>query len=387
MRLRDHPYRFSLVLLATLGLLALDLCQRGATPLPPQPRAVLGKEHPPALHLQAQGHIPMPPNAAAAHASALLAMPKDSPAVLTAFWFAGDRESAPNVQIAAAQFDRASQRWSAPRYLVNRHAVGKELGFGLRRLGNPVAWIDAHKRIHLFVVATGLGGWSAGRILHLRQKGGNQALDALEFESLGVLPLSWLWNTSFLVRTAPLPLEDGGMLLPAYFELGIKYPVALRLDREGRYLGMQRLSRRGHLLQPALLPISPTRWLAPMRNKASEFRVAVAQTNDGGKTWNDLPNLPLHNPDSSIAALNLNSGQSLLVLNNTPQGRHLLDLYESRNGLEWQLAHPLRHGTPGQEFSYPAIAWADGSVWISYTDERQRIAWLRFGPEDGSKSR
>lgn len=386
MRLREHPCRYGLALLATLGLLALDFYQRGALPFPPPARAVLGEAHLPALQLQAQGHIPMPPDTAAAHASALLAMPEDSHAILTAFWFAGDRESAPNVQIAAAQFDRASQRWSAPRYLVNRHAVGKELGFGLRRLGNPVAWMDRHKRIHLFVVATGLGGWSAGRILHLRQKGRGQTVDALEFESLGVLPLSWLWNTSFLVRTAPLPLEDGGMLLPAYFELGIKYPVALRFDREGRYLAMQRLSRRGHLLQPALLPISPTRWLALMRNKASEFRVAVAQTDDGGKTWNDLPNLALHNPDSSIAALNLNPHQHLLVLNNTPDGRHLLHLYQSANGLDWQQAHSLRHGVPGQEFSYPAIAWADGSVWISYTDERRRIAWLRFGPEDGRKA-
>ena len=60
---------------------------------------------PQALRLQpsARGSIPMPPDAAAAHASNLLAMPTADAAMLTAFWFAGDRESAPNVQIAASR--------------------------------------------------------------------------------------------------------------------------------------------------------------------------------------------------------------------------------------------------------------------------------------------
>ena len=58
---------------------------------------------------------------------------------------------------------------------------------------------------------------------------------ALAFEPVRVLPLSWWWNTSFLVRNAPLPLADGGMVLPAYFEIGVKYPVALRFDAAGNF--------------------------------------------------------------------------------------------------------------------------------------------------------
>ena len=51
--------------------------------------------------LQAAGRIPMPANAPAAHASTLLAMPADHPAALQAYWFAGSRESGPDVQIAS----------------------------------------------------------------------------------------------------------------------------------------------------------------------------------------------------------------------------------------------------------------------------------------------
>ena len=81
----------------------------------------------------ARGTIPMPLGVPAAHASVLVAMPAGDSAALTAFWFAGDRESAPNVQIAASRFDRALQTWSPAQMVVNRHAMGAQLGFGVTR--------------------------------------------------------------------------------------------------------------------------------------------------------------------------------------------------------------------------------------------------------------
>ena len=42
----------------------------------------------------------MPANTPAAHASTLLALPASHPSALLAFWFAGTRESAADVQIA-----------------------------------------------------------------------------------------------------------------------------------------------------------------------------------------------------------------------------------------------------------------------------------------------
>jgi predicted neuraminidase len=202
-----------------------------------------------ALVRQAGGAIPMPANTPAAHASSLLALPPTHAAALMAFWFAGARESAPDVQIAASQFDRASGRWTPARFVLNRQDLGDGLGFAVRRLGNPVAWLDPQGRIHLFVVATGLGGWAAARIVHLRQRGGSD-LAQLSFAPVQVLPLGWLWNTSFLVRNAPLPLADGGMVLPVHFELGIKYPLALRFDAAGRYLGAERMASRATCCRP-----------------------------------------------------------------------------------------------------------------------------------------
>jgi len=250
----------------------------------------------------------MPAGMAAAHASTLLPLPASHAAALMVFWFSGDRESGPNVQIAASQYDRATRQWSAARFVVNRFAMGGQLGYGVRRLGNPVAWMDGHGRIHLFVVATGGGGWAASRVLHLRQSSAANSLQELAFEPVRALPLSWLWNTSFLVRNAPLALADGGMVLPVHFELGIKYPTALRFDSEGNFKGMVRVSQRPYMLQPALVMQSPTQWLAVMRDERPKGKIGVAHTVDGGQHWNDLPDLALDNPDAAVAGLGLGPG-------------------------------------------------------------------------------
>ena len=366
-------------MLACAVLIVLELGQRtGVPPLaqaawPPEV-AVRGST----LTRIAHGRIPMPVGTPAAHASSLLALPSSHPATLMAFWFAGTRESAADVQIAASQFDRATQQWSEAHVVVNREALGEQLGFGVRRLGNPVAWLDAQGRIHLFVVATGLGGWAAARIVHLRQSQSGQALDELSFATVRVLPLSWLWNTSFLVRNAPLALSDGGIVLPVHFELGIKYPVALRFDSSGEFMGLVRISGRRHLLQPTLVPVSASSWLALMRDQRPQGKVAMAQTSDSGQNWVDLPDLALDNPDASVAGLALGPGRMLLAHNSSPHDRTLLDLSASTDGRHWVLARALAHGSGADEYSYPALAWADDSLWVSYTDQRKAIAWQRL---------
>lgn len=381
MRLSHLPgQRIVFALLGCAILLVLDLAQRDKAP--PSASAIwpalqAASASNPLMRL-AQGHIPMPDKTPAAHASSLLALPTGQPSVLVAFWFAGTRESAADVQIAASNFDRATQQWSAARFVVNRQAMAQSLGFGVRRLGNPVAWLDAGGRIHLFVVATGLGGWAASRIVHLRQHNAAQNFENLSFDVVRVLPLSWLWNTSFLVRTAPLQLKDGGMLLPVHFELGVKYPVALRFDAGGEFKGMTRISNRTPLLQPTLLALDASHWLALMRDQRPVHKIAVAQTTDGGQTWSDAADLALDNPNAAVAALALAPGRLLLAHNSLPHSRAVLDLSGSADGQHWSLLQALAHGTDPDEYSYPALTWADGSLWLSYTDQRRSIAWQRF---------
>ena len=381
--LRSVYLRVLFALLASCALMGLDLWQRPPSPtiasaLWPAPEAVADLA---TLRVVDRGPIPMPAGMAAAHASTLLAMPPDHAAALTVFWFSGDRESGPNVQIAASQYLRATRQWTPARFVVNRFAMGARLGFGIRRLGNPVAWMDGLGRINLFVVATGGGGWAASRVLHLRQASQGNGVEALAFEPVRVLPLSWLWNTSFLVRNAPLPLADGGMVLPVHFELGFKYPAALRFDREGRFLGLVRMSSRPYLLQPALVMQSPTQWLALTRDERPHGKVGVAQTTDGGRHWSDLPDLALDNPDAAVAGLGLHPGQMLLAHNSSIASRGTLDLSRSADGRTWARVQTLEHGAADDEFSYPALLWMEDGLWVSYTVDRQRLAWAHLQPD------
>jgi len=371
------PARALGVLAWALGALLIELLVRGPIPRAAQAVWPLGSVAVDKAAgdwvLHSAGRIPMPASMPAAHASSLLALPPSQPIAVQAYWFAGSRESGPDVQIVVSDFERATRQWTAPRVVVNRHEAGRALGFGLRRLGNPVAWRDAQGRTHLFVVATGLGGWAASRILQLRQDAPGQA-----FAPLRVLPLSWLWNISHLVRAMPLPLADGGMVLPAYFELGIKYPVALRFDARGEFRGLVRMSQRRDLLQPTLLALSSTHWLALLRDNRADRQLRAVQTIDGGQTWEDLPDPGLANPDASIAALALRPGEMLLAHNPGRASRGQLVLSASADGLNWRVVSALAAGRDDEEYSYPALTWADDSLWVSYTAQRRAIAWQRF---------
>jgi predicted neuraminidase len=374
--------RLLLAGIALTAVVLIDLAQRSAPPATARAAIPtwLQQTGKPAWHRVGVGSIPMPAATPSAHASNLLVMPPEASSALTAFWFAGAREGAPDVQIAASQFDRTSQQWVAARFVLKREVQAEQLGYGIRRFGNPVSWRDASGRIHLFVVATGLGGWAAGRVLHTVQTSVADRLEMMEFTPLRVLPLSWLWNISHLVRGAPLPLHDGGMLLPAYFEMGVKYPVALRFDRKGEFVGMERMSQRSYLLQPTIVTTSPTDWVALLRDTRPDGRVGVVRSQDSGAHWADAESLQLVNPDAAVAAVTLAPGQHVLVHNSSPHSRSALDLSVSGDGLAWTRLAPLESGTDADEYSYPALAWADHSLWISYTDHRRQIAWQRFSP-------
>ena len=50
------------------------------------------------------------------------------------------------------------------------------------------------------------------------------------------------------------------------------------------------------------------------------------------------------------------------------------------DGLQWTLQQTLAKGAEEAEFSYPALAWADDALWISYTVGRATLSWQRFAP-------
>ena len=332
------------------------------------------------LELEASGLIPQPQDAPAAHASNLLALPHDPEYALAAFWFAGTQEAAPDVGIAMSLWSRTQSAWTPAVRVVDRGAAGTALGKGILRIGNPVAWLDSQQRLHLFVVGTGLGGWAASRVLHLRQSQAQVPLNPTQpgLEVVGQLPLGWLWNLSHLVRHAPLPLEDGGMVLPMYFELGAKYPVFAWFNADGEFQGMRTFTGKPQTLQPALIALNGDNWLALLRTQANEGHIGVLSASQAGRHWQQQADLPLSNDDSAVAAVRLPDGRFVMLRNPAERGRSQLLLHLSTDGLNWSEPQVLESGVVGSEYSYPALSWADDRLWLSYTHLRQGIAWQRW---------
>jgi len=114
-----------------------------------------------------------------------------------------------------------------------------------------------------------------------------------------------------------------------------------------------------------------------MRDAGPNGQIRVAKTHNGGRHWTDGGELALDNPDSSVATLSIGD-QHLLVYNPLKAGRHVLDLAAMQDEQRWVTIAHLAQGSTAREFSYPAIAMADGHLWLSYTEDRKFIVWQRF---------
>jgi predicted neuraminidase len=311
--------------------------------------------------------IPMPAGVPSAHASTLAALPDGQ---MVAFWWAGSRESGPDVKVYGSRL--AHGQWGPSREMVSRESLGAALGFGVRRIGNPVAWSDRNGKVHLYVVATGLGGWAASRIVHLVSTDRGET-----FGVLRVLPMSPLFNTSVLIRTTPVALADGGWWLPVYFELGIKYPMLMAFDDKGDPRWLSRIGSRITTLQPAVVATSATEAHAWMRDASDEQKVQHAVSHDAGASWEDQPPLEIANQSSSVAAYRLTRGGMIMLHNYIRQGgsaRNVLRLSLSNDARSWKHMLDVVQGKTDEEFSYPALQQVGNELHITYTSRRQAIA-------------
>jgi predicted neuraminidase len=311
--------------------------------------------------------LPTPPNAPMAHSSAMTPLPGGR---MAAFWWAGSRESGPDVKVYASHWN--GETWAQPWEVASRESLSAALGYGVRRVGNPVAWASPEGHLNLFVVATGLGGWAASRVVQMVSDDQGKS-----FTVKRVLPMSPLFNTSMLVRTTPVGLADGGWLLPAYFEMGIKYPLMLAFDQNGDPRWISRIGSRITTLQPTIVPFSPSEVHAWMRDASREQRVQHARSNDGGVNWDDLPALSLPNQSTSLSALRLSNGSIALLHNHVLPGgsdRNVLRLSTTNDGRHWTHVTDIAHGSAGEEFSYPDLHQVGDELHITYTSRREAIA-------------
>jgi predicted neuraminidase len=292
------------------------------------------------------------------HAASLVEL---SDGRIRAFWFAGSREGAEDVEIRSAVFDPAKNLWGPEHSIANREDTQRSLLRYVKKLGNPVAQRASDGTLRLFYVTVSLGGWAGSSITAITSND-----DGVTWSPARRLITSPFINISTLIKSTPFLYSDGTMGLPVYHEFIGKFGELLRIKNNGRInssgeiIDKQRLSSGKSTLQPVMLIKNPQQALVLMRRSgASPKRVIATTTDDAGQHWSVPTKNALANPDAAISGVVLPDGRILVVLNNIEEGRDALSLVVSADGgATWKTVYQLedQRGQPTEPARYMQAA-------------------------------
>ena len=137
--------------------------------------------------------------------------------------------------------------------------------------------------------------------------------------------------------------------------------------------------------------IQPTLWESEPGNVHMLVRttggvIARSDSKDFGKTWSEIKKTDLPNPNSGIDLARITDGTLVLAYNPDDENwgsRAPLSLIMSYdNGKNWTDKIDIATGKKKDEYSYPAIvSWGD-SVAVTYTYNRQKIAFWKGSKKD-----
>jgi len=321
---------------------------------------------------QAQ-HIPNA-DKPSSHSATVATLPSGN---LIAFWFAGSREGAKDVQIMQSYFDAARQQWSPPKGVLNVVRLGADLGRYIGKLGNPLVLVHPNGRIWLLFVTVSYGGWAGS------------SLNLMVSEDMGKtwgkpkrLVSSPFINVSTLVRNTAYALRDGSVVVPVYHEFAAQFPELLRLSADGEVVEKVRMHGHGGGIQPSLVQGKGKEMYAFMRSGShtKAWRVLRLKSENDGQSWQDFAITELPNPNSAQIVAKVDKKLWIWVGNHDSHNRRNLTLAVSHD-LEkpWRVVYAFERGESGDAFSYPAITQGHDGTWhLLYTYRRQWIKHVRF---------
>lgn len=188
------------------------------------------------------------------------------------------------------------------------------------------------------------------------------------------------------VRCKPIILSNGTWLAGASNEQGLWNTFFDRSEDNGAtwqstsYVELDRKEITGKgIIQPTIWETSPGEVHALLRSTSSV--VCRTDSKDYGKTWSPVYKTSLPNPNSGIDVGKLSDGTLVLAYNPTGKdwgSRGKLALAISfDNGKTWPKKVDLEVAALKDEFSYPAIIVNNDMVAVTYTWNREKIAfWM-----------
>ena len=286
------------------------------------------------------------------HAVSLAALPSNQ---LLAVWYGGSAEHHPDVSLYQSRL--VNGHFTVPQVIMDRKTLMATTHRFIHTLGNPVISCQA-MTCELYFVST-FGGWSTSRIHQMKSVDGGRHWSAPQ-----LLVTSPIFNISTLLKAHPVSMNKHQWALPAYQELLQKSSMMLVVSDKGRVMAMRMVHPSHHSLQPVIVTLDKKHAWALTRHAHSTHPAYIlkSQTSDGGQHWHMAEHLPFLNPDSAIAATEINH-QILLAFNPGQKNRQRLDVAAfSLKSKKWRMIHRFAVPTNAssetsgiQFFSYPDI--------------------------------
>ncbi|HEV2486436.1 MAG TPA: sialidase family protein [Terracidiphilus sp.] len=317
------------------------------------------------------------------HASTLVEL-KDGDVM--AAWFAGTREGAPDVAIYGARLHDGM--WSTPTELARAASVP---------CWNPVLFHTRDGRLWLYykygpkpAVWAGARKWSTdeGRTWSNEERLPPGILGPIKDKPLllpdGVIvsgssvetPRWTAWversvdNGSTWTKFGPITVPDSADVPDDSTIAEIRSKLG---STGGHY--PPRMITVG-IIQPSVVWLGGHHLRFYARSQTRSALIAVADSQDDGKTWTQAHFIALPNPNSGIDAVRLKDGRVVLAFNNSFDKRTPLNLAVSVDGEHFRIFKTLED-SPG-EYSYPALIEAkNGDLLVTYTWQRQTIKFVR----------
>lgn len=294
------------------------------------------------------------------HASTIAEIPQG---LITA-WFGGTAERDPDVGIWISRYTNG--KWSKPEEAAN----------GIRENGkrypcwNPVLYNSGDEILLFYKVGPSPSEWWGELIISDDNGISWSASHKLPEDILGP------------IKNKPVLLGNGTLLCPSSSENeGWRVHMEMTPDNGITWTRTKALNERNiAAIQPAVLLHKSGKIQILCRSKQS--KILSSWSEDNGKTWTELEPLTLPNPNSGIDAVTLKDGGHLLVYNHLNNGRQMLNVAVSDDGINWKSALLLENDIKDKEYSYPAVIQSgDKKIHITYTWNRKLIKHVVIDPE------
>lgn len=297
------------------------------------------------------------------HASTLALLPNGD---IASAWFGGTEEGATDVAIWLAK--RVNGVWNAPVAVAGEEGVPH---------WNPVLFYTDLGELQLYYkVGASISRWQT-RLVTSDDLGENwsapRELVPGDFGGRGP------------VRSKPIELADGSILAPASIETEAVWDAFTDLSRDtGLTWTRSPLVPIDHGTFAPKGIIQPTLWQSNegihMLVRSSAGEIYRSDSEDNARTWSAAYPVGLPNNNSGIDVVRLDSDTLALIYNpvgvNWGPRTPLVVRFSTDNGRSWANEFTLED-EPG-EYSYPAIVAGDRELLLTYTWNRERIAFWKL---------